>query len=356
MQLIRKASTFIVVGLALAACLGCPFRREEIRIDRDGSVAMKLEYEASLGELDKFDALPTEAGGWRIERTINEEKRAQGDEPKKKEVLLAEQRFAPGATLPRNLAEPDDPEADLVLDFPTKIRLEERPDGTYYYFERTYSPRRWAYAEYWQDVFIDDEVKKLSQKPIDEITQSDREQLIGALATVQAFRQVELAREALADALPHLPAEHGLKARDALLGVYNDESEGFRAGLDRCESVKSDNRDKCFEAEADRLMRDARRAYLESLKATAGLNATQLVSYGQAYARAERYYEITNRLGGHGFEIEVTMPGTVIAHNGEKVRESDGASQRVVFQFDGRAFRDRAHELQAVSRVVRSEE
>ena len=87
------------------------------------------------------------------------------------------------------------------------------------------------------------------------------------------------------------------------------------------------------------------------------MTGRQITAFAAAYARAERYYQITDQLGGHQFEIQVKMPGTIIAHNlleiGDdeiEVYEDENASG-VIFNFDGKLFRDQPYELIVVSRL-----
>lgn len=340
---LRTNATVAVV--TLLACSGCVERDEVISIARDGAVTIELEYEGTEEELSRGDVMPSAESGWDVVRSIKE------DRDKVKHVLKSKRRFEPGEELPRSFAAQDYPDADLYLDFPTTLRIERRPDGLYFYFRRVYTPRRWGHIQYWQDFFIDDHIKKLGEKPVEELTRDDRLQVVYAFAGVEAFKQLEFANVALGESNPDLPAEYGLIARQALLDVYK-QNEYFERILERCERRPEDEQGGCFDEEAEQILGEGYTAFLQSLEGNAGLDRTALTSFEQAYERAQRRYEITDDLGGHGFQVDVRIPGTIIAHNAldDDVEEEDGMSN-VLFRFDGKAFRDRSHELIVVSRL-----
>jgi len=231
------------------------------------------------------------------------------------------------------------------------LTIQDRADGRYFYFRRTYTPRRWAYVQYWHDSIIDDDIKKLGDKPVEELTRDDRLKIVRALAGIEASTQLEFAKEALAECEPELPPEYGLLARQALLSIYEEKYDHFRTVLDLCEDLTDDQQEACYEREADRILAEGYDAYIQSLS-DSGLGQDQRDAFHRSYQRAKRFHQITNELGAHGFEIEVEMPGNIVAHNGEKVREEeDGKVAYVTWTFDGKAFRDRPVEMIVISRV-----
>ena len=353
---------------------GCVLREEKITISRSGAALIELEITGTEAELTGGDAMPSLEGGWDVHRRIEKE------DDEEKVVLTTSRRIGSGEAMPHSLADPDDPDADLYLDFPTEIRVERRADGTYYFFHRTYTPRRWAFGRYWHDVFMNDDVQKLGQTPLGELKRDDQRKLIQAFASVEAHQQVELAGEALLECGAVIPVEDMLQARLALLGVYRDHDllsqenavvafgeallapveEGAAADvldeldllLDGCEGTSDDQRDACYDAAAVRLFDEARSAYTGSLIYNGHLTRTELAAFSRSYDRAQERYEITDTLAGHQFETTVAMPGTMIAHNANELQRHDSTQQTdAVWRFDGRAFRDRTHELWAVSKV-----
>lgn len=364
----------MTASLVMLFCPACVLREETITISRSGAALIELEITGTEAELTGGDAMPSSDGGWEVERRIKKE----NDEEKL--VLTTSRRIALGETMPRSLADPDDPDADLYLEFPTEVRVERRADGTYYFFHRSYTPRRWAFVQYWHDVFMDDDVKKLGERPLGELKRDDQRKIIQAFASVEARRQVELAGAALLECGVDVPVEEMLWARLALLAVYksydllseensavafgeafpapaekedaaNDTDELDRL-IDGCEGVSDDRRDTCYDAAAVRLFDEARSAYTDSLRDGGSLTRAELAAFSRSYHRAQRRYEITDALAGHHFETTVVMPGTIVAHNANELQRDESTGQTgALWRFDGRAFRDRTHQLWAVSRV-----
>ncbi len=343
------------IGLALVTASGCVEREETITVARDGSVIIELEYEGTEQEMTKGDAMPSEESGWRVVRSTKKE----DDETKL--ILESKRRFEPGEPLPGSFAAPDDPDADLYLEFPTILRLERRRDGTYYYFRRVYTPRRWGYVRHWQDKFVDNNVRKLGDKPVEELTSDEQRQIVEAFAAVESFKQLEFTAIALEESNPDLPVEHGLIARRAILQYYEETSDAYGGGpsyfaqlISRCSPLEEDQRNECFDRDTERILAEAYDAYVQSLRVDARLAEWQIDVFEEAYARAERTFEITDQLGGHAFEIDVVMPGTIIAHSALDadidVDEEENVSS-VRFQFEGDWFRDRPYEIIVVSRV-----
>ena len=357
----RLTTLATVVLLALSAGTSCVERTETITIARDGAVIIELEYEGTEEELARGDAMPSAETGWNVAR----ETKKDGDDVEV--VLKSKRRFEPGDPLPSTFAAADDPDADLYLEFPTTVRMERRRDGTYYYFHRVYTPRPWAYVRHWEDKFFDDNIKKLTDKPVEELTFGDRIQIVEAFAGFEAFKQIEFAKIALEESNPDLPVEQWLIARRALIGFYEEElevyeQEGVYSGpivdtIEFCERLPEDEKDKCFDEEARCILAAGYDALVRSLRHDTGLAKWQMATFEEAYTRAERHYKITEQLGGHVFGIDVVMPGTIIAHNAidgdvevDPAEEGSNTSG-VTFTFEGNWFRDRPYEIVVVSRL-----
>ena len=353
-----------VLGLLLCTAVlpaaGCLKRSEEITVYRDGRVSTALEYEGDTAEYDARDAMPSEIT-WR-DVSYRTEIDNDGEETR---ILTARQDFAPGEQLPESYAEPGDPNADLYTRFPTTLSIERRRNETYYHFRRVYEPRRWAYVQYWHDQFIDDHVKKIMDKPVEELTRLDQIQLIQALVGVEAFKQVEFAKAALAECEPELLPEHWLLARRALLQSYKDdrllvgcdklqifiEGENYVTNvdpiIDRCGALPEESRDECYVQEGQRVLANGYEALTSSLRDDSAFGTVRMQHFEEAYERAKKKFEITDTLAGHHFEICVTMPGSIVAHNADK----DADEGEVCWEFGGDAFRDRPVELMITSRV-----
>ena len=339
---VRRLMLISAVVVPILFAIGCVKRKETITVKPDGTVKVAIVYEGDKGDFDKGDAMPSEKTGWKVSRedTTEENNRETVD-------LTGERTFKPGEELPGSYAAPNDPDAGLYLKFPTTLTRERRKDGVYLHFRRVYAPRDWAYVQLWADLGLDDNIKKLGEKKPEELTHEERVQIIKAFAGVEGYKQMELAQRALKESDEHLKPDHWLMARKALLNVY-EESVDWDEIARRVENLSNEERDQTFERESKRILEEAHQAFVGSLKRDAGYDRERIAKFEAAYERAKKYYDITNQLGGggHVFEIEVTMPGTIVAHNADK--EDEGT---VEWEFDGTAFRDRPYELMVTSRL-----
>ena len=331
--------------LPILIATGCVKRKEIIIIKPDGAVTVAIDYEGDLGDFDRGDAMPSPASGWKVDREVKAEVRQDGE--RKDEVkLTGERTFKPGEELPSSYAAANDADVALYLKFPTTLTRERRKDGEYLHFRRVYAPRDWAYVQFWADAHIDDNIKKLGEKKPEELTHEERVQLLKTFAGVEAYKQIELTQRALRESDPSSKPDHWLLARAALLKIYEEKVDWDEIAK-RYENTPQEDQDEQFERESKRILADAHQAFLASLKRDAGYHAERVAKFEAAYERAKKYYDITNALGGHVFEIDVQMPGTIVAHNGDKMDDDN----TVEWEFDGTAFRDRPYELMVTSRI-----
>lgn len=342
-----KMKAIALVGLvSICASSGCVERDETVTVGTDGAVTIALQIKGSKEEITQGDALPSADSGWNVVRSREEDK----------EVLESQRSFAPGEALPHTFASPVDPDADLYLEFPTTVRVEHRADAIYYYFQRTYAPRRWGYMDRWKEFLLDSEFEKLSEKPVEELTLEEQCTIAEAFAALEAVKQLEFAQEALAESHPDLPVENGLIARRALINVYmtDEEEDVIKGAISSCSELPDEERGVCFDEAANRLLDQAYAAYVGKLQEIAGFTLHDVAVFEEGYRRAERYYDITDQLGAHNFDISVTLPGTIIAHSSldnDVDVDEDAHTSTVEFEFDGKWFRDNAYQVVAVSRL-----
>ncbi len=336
----RFAMLAAAVGLVTAPMAGCLERKESITITKDGRVTIAVAYEGEKGDFETLDAMPSQAAGWKVEREIKQD----GD----KEVIkiTGERSFGPNEELPSSFASPSDPNRRLYLSFPTTVRREVRSDGVYLHFRRVYEPRDWAYVQLWVDNVMDDNIKQLGEKKPEELTHEERVQVVRAIAGAEGLKQVELAQRALRESNEALKPDHWLLARRALLDVYEEHTDWDRIAHTLA-SIPEEQRQDAMERESQQIIDAAHRAFVTSLRNDAKYDPEHFTRFEAAYDRAKKYYDITNQTGGHAFDIEVTMPGEIVAHNADKT-EGDNT---VRWQFDGTAFRDRSFELMVTSRL-----
>lgn len=336
----RREWWLVGMGLwALAAAAGCLERKETIKVARDGAVAIELEYSGKPEQFKTADAMPSQEAGWPVRRTV--EKEDNGEEVIR---LTAQRRFEPREDLPSHYAAPGDPDARLYTQFPTEIRMDRRADGVYLQFRRTYLPRPWAYVEYWRDQLIDDDLKKLSEKPVEEMSTDEKIRLVQASAGIEFYKQLELAKLALREVDPNLPQDVWLRARSAMVELA--EETDWEALIARLVQLPEERRADAFEAEADRLLDATYSTLVGELARAAKWDDAQARAFADAYVREETRYNITSDLGAHAFKITVEMPGEIVAHNADR---QDGNA--VEWQFSGEAFRDRPYELLVTARL-----
>lgn len=335
-----------LVVVTMVPNLGCLRRKETITVSPDQSVRIELLYEGGSADFGKPDAMPSKESGWDAETIAK--KQDNGD---MEYTLTAGRSFEPGAPLPRNFAAPGDPDTELYLDFPTKLEVERRDDGTVYTLRRVYTARPWAYVQYWEDRVMEGDVKKLLDKPEDDLTGEEKEKVLRALASVEVLRRLELSHTALERGGIEAYETAWLEARQALIDHVDEiDFEPILALQRQVESAADDSPEK--EAAEERMQHaisgisdGVLKTFEDQLRASLG--EARFVEYDRALQRVLREYEISKEAGAHQFEIRVKMPGRVIGHNGDKVEE-DGT---VVWEFEGKAFRDRDHELLVVSRL-----
>lgn len=336
MQPPKTTSVIAIAAItAVFAGSGCLERKETVEVQKNGAVKMHLEYSGTEQDLQGPDAMPSSSQGWKITRTTRHER------DQDTHVLDASAVFAPGQPLPETFGDA----GDVYLMFPTEVRREVRDDGVYYHFHRRYEPRKFAITQYWKDRFIDDDIHKLADKDIQSLTQKERIKLLRAFAQVESHKQLEVIRMAVASALPDISDEAGLKARRALLDVYD------RFDYDKlAESIKgmnSDESDKKLEQVGESVPKDARTAFTSTLKKQADLGDAEMKRLNTAIDREKIRQKVTETTRTQTFHIEVALPGEIVAHNGDKVKNG-----RIVWEFAGNAFCDRPFDLTAVSRLA----
>ncbi len=342
-MLLKNLNGAVLIAIVtLASTGGCLRRKEVITVETDGKVAISLEFEGEVKDFETADALPAGEGGWNVSRDSS-----VNDDGKETIALRTERKFAAGEPLPSNFAGKGDRDADLYLTFPTTLRRETRDDGVYLHFRRVYTPRSWSPIQFWQDQGFDDSVKKLLEKPMEELTPDERKTLLSASFGVETYKQIELTREALKESDPDLPQDAWLAARTAILKTA--EAQDLDALLDRAAGLDEEHRNAMFDEASKQAVNALQSAFRETLRSAARYDDDSMVRFETAYARARKRHQITTELGGHGFEVAVHLPGEIVAHNGDKLRD-DGS---VSWEFDGSAFRDRTYELMVTARMPR---
>ena len=329
----------LLMALAIPLLTGCIERSEEIAIELDGSVRMKLDFQTnSFDELYLGDAVPTMDGGWVVTESVEEDQK--GEETYK---LRVEAIFGAKQDLPSNFASPRDPDVDTYLQFPTEVTIEQRRGATYYHFYRRYPARAWAFHEAARQAF-QEELAKLEGKSFEDMTTQERTQIVWMLARLETAKYEALARWAFKDAMPAAPQDAWLHARTALRQVYDNLDPARIVELLSGEDGKIN--EEAVEEEAKAFEDNAIEAMQSALREKGGIEAGKINAFIRRFRWHKKYYESTEDLADDGFTIAVTMPGAIVGHNGLRIEE--GA---VVWEFTGEMLRDQEIELMVTSRV-----
>jgi hypothetical protein len=331
----RGAAALAVLGLA-----GCLERTETITVDPDGTVLVEARFTTdSADELWDGDAVPTMAGGWIVIDSSDVDE--DGDETFS---LSAEAEFPPDVELPSNYAVPGDADEDLYLQFPTTVTIEDRADGVYYHFHRRYAARGWARIQSLRERLMEEKLKGLKGKPLEEISHEDRVLALRCYADFEAAKMLAFAREAFLEVTPDAPQDQWL-AVYADVQAYKGELEVDRiAKLADLEDEQQ--RDAAFEKEAKDWEQRTLKRLEASVREHCGCGGRRMDDFLRRYERKRTYFSITEDLGDDAFEVTVVLPGTIVGSNAD----STGGNS-ATWKFGGPRFRDQDLELMATSRL-----
>lgn len=378
----HRTTWFLILPALFAACvLGCVKRKETITVAKDGSVTVDLEYIADSREELHKSAIPSEDDGWNVleftgsartkttveynadglrgdesfpiaekgekgpQKKVVEEKKS-GD----KHVLTAKKTFPPSAPLPGSFARQSDDDADPHLRFPTTLTLEDRPDGTYYHFRRTYPVRRyWAHLNARRENILKPITNRFDGKPVEERSRADRVEMVKGLTLFETFKMIAFAQAAFRDVWPEMPQDKWLTLRAALWDMMADLDYDHVASL--FEREEGEERNRAFETEAKAFETKAMERMTSTLAETCGFGKRPIADFVDRYRWYERYHKISEDLDDDSFEITVKMPGEIVAANAHHL---DGNEAK--WEFDGKAIRNSEPdgvELMVTSRVVK---
>ncbi|MHC4415374.1 MAG: hypothetical protein ACYS0G_08835 [Planctomycetota bacterium] len=325
---------------ATAVLAGCLERRETITVEPDGTVVIEATFTTeSEAEFTEGDALPAAAGGWFVDESMEVD-----DEGDMEFTLTAEAEFPPDEALPASFAVPGDADADLYLQFPTTVIMEDRPDGTWYHFHRRYPARRWAQIEALRERLVDERLEELEDKPEDEYTREDRVFVLQAYVEFEVAKMLTFARGAFLEVTPDAPQDGWLRVR-AAVHAYKVAID-YQRIAELMEIEDEQERSKALDEEGRQWEDKAVRTLKDALREHCGYGGRQLSDFVRHLERKRRFHEITGGLGDDAFEITVVLPGRIQGSNADET-----AGDRATWKFSGHRFRDRDLELMASSRL-----
>ena len=335
-----RPALFVTVLLSLM--IGCVERKERITVEPDGTVRMKVSYSThGYHELYEGDAVPSLAGGWLVQEWVDVD-----GEGKQVYRLTAEASFPPDGDLPQNYADPRDTRAELNLQFPTRLEIEPRLDGTYYHFYRRYPERPWAQIEALEKRLLHERLEDsgLKDKKAEDLTREERILLIQAFAEFETAKMLTFARAAFRDVTPDTPQDGWLAVRRGMTR-FTQEID-YVAIAELMGTDDDEQRNQALESEAEEYEKAARRQLRTTLRDDCGYSRARMEEFMRRYEWHERHYDITHELGDDSFEITVEMPGEIVGSNAGSTE-----ANRATWRFDGGVFHDRDLELMVSSRV-----
>lgn len=330
-------------ALAVAAALcGCLERKERITIESDGSSSVLLEYSTDdERELTDGDAMPSERGGWEVERA-SERKQDGGT----RFTLRAQRRFASDERMPRSMALAGDADQELALQSETDIWIEDRGDEVVCHFRRLYPKREWAEIAAMQKEHIDDRLAAIREKPASELTMEDRAEILRAITAFEIAKIRHFGRLAFLESTPEGPQDGWLAVSAALEELEASRNVEPLIDVMFSEEAEDSKKQKAWETAQKRFERDVIDTFESMLRERCYYGARKARLCTQALERQLREYRITEGLGDDSFEVEVRLPGTVVGTNA-----GTQAGDSVTFRFRGTDLRDRDIELLASSRL-----
>lgn len=331
----------LAVTATCLALVGCVKRSETIRIEPDGTAHLEVVFEGDAGDIREGDAMLEDPGPWEVKDEI--ETKDDGEQELTRTATLI---VPPGAEFPAHYAGNDGELAELALVFSTSLRIEERPDGTYYHFKRVYHRRDWAGIDYFRRKELEQGLKKLEEKDAAELTDVDRQDIANALLKFEAIKTIVLA-EAAAGALgPPLPQDDWLAVHRGISEVFDRINPGQVMALLQLEGEEADAQI----AAAVQQVTDDLEATIERILNQRDPSGAVARAFMDQYDRQRRRYAITEDLQDEVWGVALKLPGRVVGHNADS-DDVDLENSVVEWEFEGETLNDRDHVLLATSVV-----
>ncbi len=327
--------------LMVAMLCGCLERKERIIVNADGSAEIRLIVEGEdENDITQGDRMPQAGGYWLVEKSTRET-------PEGKQIhrLAAIRQIPAGVDLPSSYAERSEPMEKAYLQFPSEITMEERVDGWYYHFHRTYEPRAYAQVGFLEDA-VSEQASAFAAK-------QDSGQEIGLvefkgiseLLVKVAIGKIEIfARKAFLETCPNTPQDAWLAVHDALEELRKSADYDRLAVL--IKNADQQDNSQLMEALADEFDKVTMDTIISTLQTSPYVRDTG--AFRNRFSFHKKAYEITQDLGDDRFEVSVLMPGTIVSYNGDTK-----VNNVVTWTFPGKMLYDRTVELMVTSRVAR---
>jgi hypothetical protein len=341
---LAKSLWFCLLVAFACSLAGCLERDESITINPDGSAVLKSVFKGDVDDLGAGDAIPSPGGPWMIHDEL-------ANDDQKKITRTAEITVAFGAVIPgAYLPTANDPRADRVLNFPTTVRItaaaadDKDVAHTNYDFKRTYQRRDDARYTLTQRLLDKDEAfKAIKAKPQQELTGEDRVAVVKALTRIELNKYQQYGDAGIAAVGSGWTQETGMLVRQTLADYVNAFDP--RPFADLLGQPQNEERDQRIAAAARTFRDELRQAVMTKMDAMGLSKESQARFIAAAETETDRR-AVTEDLADEKWEVRVTLPGTIAAHNGDRVEGST-----VIWNFTGEYLMDRDQTLMASSRV-----
>lgn len=324
--------------LVLSLTVGCIERTETITIDEHGDATFDLIFEGDYNQFDKYIALPKEPD-WNII-----EYKADSTSKNGKLKLKATQFCRYQAELPRTFATRDDDYKRSRLEFPTMIQVRQEKNRTIYTFKRQYQGRRFMRLHGPKDMRADSDLEnKIIENGIFNVTEKERDQYLGDLAMQYAV----LNFYQLSDLLGDLVLSGYLStAQKQEIEIQASDYLENKLTPDLLLKILEKN-DSQIENEYDKLREEVQEKFASIASKVAGKDFESKSSqFWSRYDQVMVDNYITEKLGSHTFNINLSMPGEIIQTNGFT---EPGEHGKVTWQFTGEDLFDCNLEINAIS-------
>jgi hypothetical protein len=333
-----SVATIAAVGL-IAIAPGCIERTETIRVEPGGAAHLRVVFKGDPDDIRTGDAMLNEPGPWSVVDTWEPQ-----DDGSQKLVRTATLTVPAGTKWPEQYCPENSDLAGLALAMPTSVRIEERPDGTYYHFTRIYRRRDWARVDYFRRTLVEPAAEPLQGKQKADVTPQQRENLARGLLQYEKAKALVLAQAASEALRPGLKQDEWLVLRQAIADVYD------RIGIERVARILQ-MEDQQVGEEIQRLVdevsgqvRQAIRQTLSASDATGSLGRR----FAEQFEVERRRHSVSEDLQDENWTVSLELPGRLVGHNGDSVKGGV-----VTWKFAGNALCDRDQILMATSVVER---
>lgn len=322
---------------------GCVKRTETITVGQDGSVEIRLEYKGDRKDMENGAPALARAPGWEFEEVVT--KNNQDEEEITRTSVAA---FAPGQALPAAYPTDDFEGAALAVRHPTTLVVETRGSDSYYHFRRVYKANPWAFVKDWERVLIEEPLARGGDNEnLEDMSPAKKQELVENIIHFVAEKQLAFARRAALSLKPPLVQDDWLELRQAVMvAVATVDTDEVLELLEAQYEQADDGAGSDQLAELADQISGRIAGVIQPTLRRLGLERRYVAAFEREFERERRTFAITEDYQDDQWEIIVRMPGRIVGHNGDEVEGSE-----VKWEFDGRRFFDRDHELLVTSKV-----